>query len=88
MEGQSTTSLSVFGDKRSSFTQSLGTREHRVSNTGNKKARPMSAAVKPSQSMSYLSSVGLTLKNANSINRKMSEKKIQIQYGASPGQVH
>lgn len=49
----------------------------------------MSAAIRPSQSMSYLSSVGLTLKNANAkgMNRKHSERKI-YQGPPTPGQLH
>jgi hypothetical protein len=44
-----------------------------------KKIRPSSAVVRQSHSLSYLSSVGMSLKGAQFGNRKLSEKKINVQ---------
>ena len=55
---QSTVSMSVFGDRKQSMRDEFKNYPEKRTASNKKKARPMSAVVKPSQSMSYLSSVG------------------------------
>ena len=87
---QSTVSMSVFGDRTRSVRDEFKNYPEKRTASNKKKARPMSAVVKPSQSMSYLSSVGQTLKNANAktLNRKHSERKVGHKYQPpTPGQI-